>query len=228
MSLLPFMPDDVAGLVQNCQINDHICAFYESEEDRNMIVSHFLFIGLIKGEKVVYIDADENNSGVKRALSKLSVDVDSAIASGQLSILDRKQTYIELGHFDHEHMITSWKKFTDLAVKESYSGLRAAGDVPSYDEEGGILDKVLRYEVELNNFFPNNKALALCMYNRSMFPEEVLSEILFAHPLVMHKNTICNNSYFVSPDDFSPNLESEQDLDELLEKIWCNNKATEN
>lgn len=218
------MPDDVIGLVEKCQINDHICAFYNSEEERNMIVSHFLLIGLLKGERVIYIDTDDNNFAIKQALLKLSVDVDSKVASGQLSILDRKQTYLELGHFDHNHMIGRWRQSTDLAIKENYPGLRASGDVPCHDEEGQILDKVLRYEVELNNFFAKNKALALCLYNRSLFPEEALSKILFAHPLVMQNNTICDNSFFVTPDDFSPDLESNLDLDTLLGQIWDQNK----
>ena len=228
VNIAPFMPDDVIRLVNKCQINSHICAFYNSAEERNMIASHFLFAGLIKGERVIYIDSDENNNAIKSALYKLSIDVDSTIASGQLSILDRKQSYFEQGYFDGNHMIERWKHSTDLAIKENYPGLRAAGDVPCQDETGDMLDKVLQYEVELNNFFPKNKALALCLYNRSLFPEEVLSKILFAHPMVMHNKTICYNSFYVSPDEFSPTLEADQKLDTLLEQSWNQNKKEAN
>lgn len=220
----PFMPNDVIGLVEKCQFNDHICAFYNSEEERNIIAAHFLFIGLIKGEKVIYIDTDDNHNGIKQALSKLSVDVDSEVAAGHLSILGRKKTYLVLDRFDQDNMINLWKQSTDLALKENFSGLRASGDVPFNDEEGEILDKILQYEFELNKFFPENKALALCLYDRSLFPDEVLSKILLNHPFVMHKNTVCGNSFFVSPDNFSPDFEADQNLDKLLEQIWNQNK----
>jgi hypothetical protein len=216
---IPFMPNEVVELAEKCQFNDHICAFYSSEEEKNKIAAHFLFVGLLKGEKVIYIDTDDNNNAIKQALSKLSVDVDSEVAAGQLSILERKKTYFALERFDQEHMLNLWKQSTDLAVKENYSGLRASGDVPCNDDEGEILDKILQYELELNNFFPENKALALCLYNRSLFPDEVLSKILLNHPFVMHKNTVCDNSFFVSPD-----LKVKHSLDKLLEQIWNQNK----
>ena len=226
MSLTPYMPDDVVGLVNKCPIHSHICAFYNSDYERNMIVSHFLFVGLIKRGKVIYIDTDENNNKIKKALKKLSVDVESATASGQLSILGRKQGYLEQGQFDGSHRIEKWKQATDQAIKENYTGLRASGDVPCQDESGEILDKITQYEVELNNFFPENKALALCMYNRSLYPEETLSEILFAHPLVMIDKTICDNPLFVSP--VSPSLEAGQKLDTLLEQVWDHNQKEAN
>jgi len=224
MNSFAIMPDEVVDLMDNCQINDHMCGFYMSEEERDVTVSYYILIGLEKGERVIYIDNDNDHSAIIRGLQKLSIDVDSVIASGQLSILDRKQTYLSLGHFDPDNMINQWKEISGSNKKKNYSGLRAVGDVPCDDSHGKILDKVLQYEVELNNFFPNNDALALCMYNRSLFPKESLARILFTHPLVLHKNTVCTNSYFISPENFSPDLGVDQGLDKLLEQIWVQNK----
>ncbi len=188
-----------------------------------MIVSYFILIGLEMGERMIYVDGDEDHSNIIEALRKLSVDVDSVTASGQLSILDRKQTYLA-GEFDSGRMINYWKDSYESAMKNNFPGLRVAGDVPCEEEDGSLIDKIVEYEVKLNPLFSKNNILALCLYNRSLLSDTAVHNILRAHPAVIHRNTVCRNYEYVPPEEWRDAPPMKQDVDSLLEEILARSK----
>ncbi len=193
------MPSELDALMDSSQLGDHICMFYESSEERDMIASHFIMIGLGLGERVLYIDREEDHFSIIQALRKLSVDAGSLIASGQLSILSRKTSYLSSGYFNPDQMIKQLEDSAHLAKGENFSGLRIVGDVPHSDGCDSMIEKIVSYETRLNRFFPKSNALALCLYDRSLFSETSLSKIHSAHPLVLHDNAIHKNSDYALP-----------------------------
>ena len=197
------IPLEVNELIDRYRSGDHIGMFYRSEEERDMIVSYCIMIGLEGEERVIYIDRYEDHSAIIRALQKLSVDTDSAMASGQLSIVDQKSTFLSLGYFDPDHMISQLKNYSETTPKERFSGLRLIGDVPC---DGGCqtsIDNFVKCECELNHFFPGSNASALCLYDLSLFAGTPHPQILSAHPLILR-----NNQIFENP-DYQPHLKSD-------------------
>lgn len=224
MSLGDFLPSEVIGLFENCQIGNHICAFYETENERDLLVSYYIFIGLEKGEMVFYADGNENQSSIKHALRKFSVDVDSAISSGQLTIADKTQVYQLSSGFDKERTTKSWTDMSHLAKEKGFVGLRVAGDVACHDCKGSIVDKIVQYEVGLNNIFPGSNALALCLYHRPSFSEEALSQILCAHPFIIDRKIVCENFDYIAPGKWALSQPIETNFDTLLEENFIKNQ----
>jgi len=165
-----------------------------------MIVSYFIMIGLEGGERVLYIDRDEDPSAIILALQKLSIDTDSAMASGQLSIADSNSTYLPSGHFDAGKMTDLLKNYSATTPKERFSGLRIIGDAPC---DGGCqtsIDNFVEYERGLGYFFPGSNVSALCLYDLSLFPEGLPHpQILSAHPLILRNNEIVDNPDYQLP-----------------------------
>ena len=178
------IPLEVNELIDRYRSGDHIGMFYRSEEER-----------------VIYIDRYEDHSAIIRALQKLSVDTDSAMASGQLSITDCNSTYLSSGDFDADRMINRLKNYSETTPKESFSGLRIIGNVPCNGGCQTSIDNVVKYERELNHFFPGSNVSALCLYSLSLFPEDSPhhSQILSAHPLILRNNKIFENLHYQPP-----------------------------
>jgi len=195
------IPLEVNELIDRYRSGDHIGMFYRSEEERDMIVSYCIMIGLEGEERVIYIDRYEDHSAIIRALQKLSVDTDSAMASGQLSITDCNSTYLSSGDFDADRMINRLKNYSETTPKESFSGLRIIGNVPCNGGCQTSIDNVVKYERELNHFFPGSNVSALCLYSLSLFPEDSPhhSQILSAHPLILRNNKIFENLHYQPP-----------------------------
>lgn len=68
----------------------HFVQFYEEEEFLFDTVGQFLFAGLKAGDRVVVIATQAHRAGFLRRLADL--DVEGAISSGQLTLLDARQT----------------------------------------------------------------------------------------------------------------------------------------
>jgi hypothetical protein len=194
------MPYEANELIDRCKPGDHICMFYRSEEERNMTISYFIMIGLEGGEQVLYIDRNEDHSAIIRALHKLSIDTNSAMASGRLSIADSNSTYFSSGNFDADRMINLLKNYSETTPKESFTGLRIIGDVPCDGGCQASIDNFVKYERELNYFFPGSNTSALCLYDLALFPEGLPHpQILSAHPLILHNNKIFENPDYQPP-----------------------------
>lgn len=108
---------------------DHLCSIYESQQEHFAVVIPFIRIGLERGEKCIYIAADDDMlADLREALTSEELDVDSAIASRALVLATRKQTYLKYGSFDAAWMSTFWKEATQLALDDGFSGLRVTGE----------------------------------------------------------------------------------------------------
>ena len=62
-------------------------------------------MGLDRGEKPLYIVSEGTVQEKEKALGEAGVDVQSGLASGQLSVLAKEGAYIWEGHFDSDEMI---------------------------------------------------------------------------------------------------------------------------
>jgi hypothetical protein len=49
----------------------------------------------------------------------------------------------------------------------------------------------------------NQNCLALCQYNRRLFPPEVVLNVIRTHPTVIYCGVVCRNMYYVPPTNSS-------------------------
>src|SRR5205807_7131075 len=77
----------------------------------------------------------------------------------------------------------------------------------------------MKYESRLTHSLSQSKCLALCQYNRRLFPPELILEVIRTHPIVVCGNTVCRNFYHVPPDEFPDNDNPARDVDRLLNNI---------
>ncbi|MHB1190545.1 MAG: MEDS domain-containing protein [Armatimonadota bacterium] len=188
--------------LEQLTVHAHLCLIYETREEQFAAVVPFMKIGLEHGEQCVYI-ADENTAAaVLEAMRAGGIDTESAIASGALAVVSKRDAYLREGYFDPDHMIDFLKESTDAAKAAGYSALRATGEMTwMLGGEPGV-ERLIEYEAKLNYFFPKYDALAICQYNRSRFSPELLIDVIYTHPLVIFGGTVCRNFYYIPPDEF--------------------------
>ncbi len=76
----------------------HLCSIYETPEEHFAVAVPFIKIGLDRGEKCIYIADDGTEARV--ALDGAGVDVERAIATGQLTLEKKESAYLKHGSFD--------------------------------------------------------------------------------------------------------------------------------
>lgn len=190
--------------METCAPHDHICLIYDSQQEQLAAAVPFIRIGIERGEKCLYI-ADDNTPGtILSALREHGVDVESAITSGALTVVTKREAYLRNGDFDPDWMIGHLRKCIEEAEAAGFTSFRVTGETTWALGEGrDALGRLIDYECRLNDFFPNHNLLAICQYNSQRFSPETLLHVIHTHPLVIHKGLLCENPHYIPPEAFN-------------------------
>src|ERR1700726_4244391 len=98
--------------------HDHLCSIYESPEEHFAVAIPFIRIGLERGEKCIYVADDGTEAVVRDAMVAEGIDVERAIATHGLVLLEKRSAYLKHGSFDPEWMFTFWSNATAEAKSQ--------------------------------------------------------------------------------------------------------------
>jgi signal transduction histidine kinase len=211
----PTLPD-VLGRIG---LHDHLCSIYESPEERLNAPVRSIQMGLGRGEKCIYV-ADENTVGeVIDTLRAVGTDIDAAVKSGILTIANKSGTYLRQGRFEPDEMIRFWTDAVNAATGAGFTGLRVIGDVTwALGVHPGAL-RLIEYEAKLNHFVHDYPVVVTCQYDRRRFAPEVILNVIRTHPILAYGRLVCNNPYYVPPQEFLATDHAEMEVERLLANI---------
>lgn len=206
---------------------DHLCVIYETDEEHKALITPYLRSGLENHEKVFYIVDARTSEVVLNYLRDDGVDVDPYLESGQLAILTVSESYMKGGVFDPDGMIKMLREETEKALEEGYSALRVTGEMSWALRGLPGSERLIEYETKLNEFFPNNKALAICQYDSRVFEPEILLDILTTHPIAVIGTEIYENFYYIPTEEFLAGKAPETTLKHWKENLQLRKQMEE-
>lgn len=210
----------LAELAGSLGPNQHLCLLYDTKEEQFAAALPFLRAGLERGERCLYI-ADENRAAaVLDALRKGGTDVERSLRSGALIIADKRETYLKHGRFDPD----SWLRFLSQAARKEgagkFSGMRTLlGEMTWALGENTSPDSLVEYEAKLTYYVRDHDVRVLCQYHRDRFSAEVILDIIRTHPVVVYGGIVCQNPYYVPPDELLKPNQASREVDRLLINI---------
>ncbi|TMB62051.1 MAG: PAS domain-containing protein, partial [Deltaproteobacteria bacterium] len=219
MMIQPAQSTPLIAALEQLGPHDHLSSIYESQQEHFAVAISFIRIGLDRGEKCVYIAGDGTLRDVREALQAEGIDVDRAVASNSLVSTTKEQAYLKRGSFDLDWRFSFWTEATELAMSEGFSALRAIDETEWVLRGTFGLERWMEYESRLTHSLSQSNCVALCPYNRRLFPPELILEVIRTHPIVVCGNTVCRNFYHVPPDEFPDNDNPARDVDRLLNNI---------
>jgi len=95
---------------------------------------------------------------------------------------------------------------------EEYPSARIAVEMTCFLDDGLAYENLLAYEERYNTLSVDADAVALCQYNRERFPDEVVRDVVRAHPHVVADGVLSHNVFYTPPEAF---FDSEQSRDEV-------------
>jgi hypothetical protein len=180
----------------------HICAFFNSLDEQHRVLRSFVTDALRQGEKVIHIvDPALREEHLKR-FRETGIDVDRAIASGQLDVRLWLGVYLHGGRFDKERALASVEELLGSGAAAGYPGSRLLGQVEWALLEGGSVDDLLEYETRINSVITKYDQPAMCAYDLSRLRASVVIDIMRTHPVVIIGGVLQENPYYVPPDQF--------------------------
>jgi PAS domain S-box-containing protein len=182
------------------KVHDHACMVYDTIDEWCDTIVSFIIEGLNNNEKCGYILGSSTADEINDRLISSGIDTSGYRKSGQLFFLPYTRSYLSNGCFEPQTFISFIASETKKSVDEGYSALRITGEM---DWILGLEDwevKLFKHQSKLHKFMQEHPCSLLAQYHHSSFAWPSLKYIAMSYPLVVHKESVCRNPNFVSPD----------------------------
>lgn len=189
--------DDVVG--SQLAAGDHLCAFYRSPAERDLILVPFLAAGVAGGNRCTCVVDSCAPSEVLEALSAY-VDVERHVDEGRLEVLGSDETYFAKGTFLPEEMLRYWESKAGSA--SGHGVVRNIGDMSWAHRQRPGVEKLALYESALNRVMGNVPQVNVCLYDLNRCNGQLVMDVLKTHPKAMIGPMVVDNPFYIHPDEF--------------------------
>ena len=187
----------------------HVCAFFDSREQKYDVLIPFLKDAIAAGDDVVNIVDASDLTAHLDTLSDGGVPVETAMSSGQLNVLTSEETYLQDGE-DVLARLLVFLRETLTSAREQNHSVRTWGEM-NWVARGALpIEDVLQYEARVNELLPDFECSMLCIYDLAKTPSSLMSDVLATHPFAIIKGRLRKNPYYVEPDEYLEMLNGRQ------------------
>jgi hypothetical protein len=179
----------------------HICAFFDSHQEKYQTLAPYFNEGLDAGDRVInVVDAETRNDHL-RSLTERHVPVADAIGADQLRVFTCEETYLKGDCPDLDGMFELLRETLETALSEGRR-VRTCGEMNWIGRSRIPSERVMEYEARVNQFVPSFDCTLLCVYDMAQLDGPLMSDILATHPFAIIKGRARPNPWFVPPDEY--------------------------
>jgi hypothetical protein len=147
------------------------------------------------------VDPELRQDHLKR-LADAGIDVDLALATGQLELRRWQDAYLRDDSFDQDGMLALLEEILGSGAAAGNPPIRFVSRVePSLVEKAGE-DNWLEYETRVNYSVSKYHDPVICTYDLTNFRASLVMDMLRVHPVVIVGGVLQENPFFVPPDQF--------------------------
>src|ERR1700758_249188 len=180
----------------------HICAFFNNVDEQHRVLRSFIKEGFERGDKAFHIVDPELRADHLKRLAQAGIDVEQAMATGQLELRRWQDAYLRDDHFDQDGMLALLEEVLGSGSAAGNPLIRFVSRVePSLVEKAGE-DNWLEYETRVNYAVSKYNDPVICPYDLTNFSASLVMDMLRVHPVVIVGGVLQENPFFVPPDQF--------------------------
>ena len=174
---------------------DHVCAILSNHDEAAELAADWLAEGLGRGERCWYL-AVGSDQRLRDALLARHIHADAEMQRGAFRIVDAMQTYLVDGVFNAERAVSLFSDIVQQAVRDGFTGFRAAADMSWAATVADVDDRVIAYESLLKTLFASQRATGLCLYHRDQVSPRLREGVLATHPKVGAGGRVTVNPFY--------------------------------
>ena len=180
----------------------HVCAFFNNIDEQHRVLRSFIKQGLDRGEKALhFVDPTLRDAHLKR-LAEGGIDVERAMASGQLEVWRWQDAQLRGERFDQDAMLAFIEEVLQSGAKAGYPLTRFLAHMEWALADTSAIDNLVEFETRVNYVSPKYDDPLICAYDLSKFSSNVVMDIMRTHPVVIIGGVLQENPFFVPPDQF--------------------------
>jgi hypothetical protein len=190
--------------------NRHICAFFNGMDEHYRVLGSFIKDGFDKGDRAFHLVDPTRREDHLRRLADAGIDVDEAMAAGQLEVQRWEDGPLHGERFDQDTWIEGFEDVLRSGQDCGYAKTRflaqmewALVDLPGVDD-------MIEFETRVNYVVPKYGDLVICAYDLSKFGARTVMYALRTHPVVIIGGLLQENPFYVDPDELLLELRGQQ------------------
>jgi hypothetical protein len=180
----------------------HVCAFFNSDEERYRVLMPFIKDGFECGDKAIHVVNPDQRQDHLRRLAAAGIDSAAAQRSGQFELRTNTETYLRDGRFDQDRMLDVFER---LASGNAEGGFPLSRVVCHMDwaAEGRLhIDSLVEFESRVNDVWCRHDDAVICVYDLAKFRADAVVDIMRTHPMIIIGGILQHNPFFVPPEVF--------------------------
>jgi hypothetical protein len=180
----------------------HVCAFFNSDEERYRVLLPFIKDGFECGDKAIHVVNPDQRQDHLRRLAAAGIDSAAAQLSGQFELRTNTETYLRDGHFDQDRMLEVFERLASGNAEGGYPLSRVVCHM-DWAAEGRLhIDSLVEFESRVNDVWCRHDDAVICVYDLAKFRADAVVDIMRTHPMIIIGGILQHNPFFVPPEVF--------------------------
>ena len=180
--------------------NRHICAFFNGMDEHYRVLHLFIMDGFDQGDKAFHLVDPERRGDHLRRLADAGIDVEAAIASGQLEVQPWEDGPLHGGRFDQDAWLAGFEAVLRSGPASGYTKTRYLAQMEWALVDLPGIDDMIQFEARVNYVVPKYDDRVICAYDLSKFGASTVMYALRTHPVVIIGGLLQENPFYVDPD----------------------------
>jgi MEDS: MEthanogen/methylotroph, DcmR Sensory domain len=180
----------------------HVCAFFNSEDEKYRVLLPFIKDGFECGDKAVHVvNPDRRHDHLER-LATAGINTRAVKESGQLDLRTNVETYLRDGRFDPDRMLEMFEQLVTDNVKEGFRLSRIVCHMDWAGDGRSHVEDLVEFESRVNDVWNRHDDAVICVYDLAKFGGDTVVDIMRTHPMIIIGSMLQQNPFFVPPSEF--------------------------
>jgi len=190
--------------------NRHICAFFNGMDEHYRVLGSFIKDGFDRGDKAFHLVDPKRRDDHVRRLADAGIDVEEAVASGQLEVHPWEDGPLHGERFDQDTWLAGFEEVLQSGPASGYAKTRFLAQMEWALVDMPGIDEMMEFETRVNYVVSQYDDPVICSYDLSKFGASTVMYALRTHPVVIIGGLLEENPFYVDPDQLLHELREQR------------------
>jgi hypothetical protein len=179
----------------------HICAFFNGMDEHYRVLRSFIKDGFDHGDKAFHLIDPERREDHLRRLADAGIEVEEAIASGQLEVHPWEDGPLHGDRFEQDTWLAGFEEVLQSGPASGYAKTRFLAQMEWALVDMPGIEDMIQFETRVNYVVPKYDDPVLCAYDLTKFGASTVMLALRTHPMVIIGGLMQENPFYVEPEE---------------------------